>query len=230
MLPLWRSERLRPRVSDRYLTFVNRPLGKWLSGRVGLPQPLPLQRYAEGKPELRTPVLVGGTGGARLTAALARVVGSVQAATLYHGENTAWAAAANPHRLVTGRFSAETSGRVGALVFDASGIAEPGELAAVYRFFHDTLRSVQPQGRVVVLGTPPELAGTLDAAIAQRALEGLTRALGKEARRAIAVQLVYVAPGAEDAIDSTLRFFLSVRSAYVSGQVVRISTPLAAAP
>jgi 3-oxoacyl-[acyl-carrier protein] reductase len=36
------------------------------------------------------------------------------------------------------------------------------------------------------------------------------------------VQLVYVAPGAEGAIASTLAFLLSPKSAYVSGQVVRI--------
>jgi 3-oxoacyl-[acyl-carrier protein] reductase len=33
---------------------------------------------------------------------------------------------------------------------------------------------------------------------------------------------VYAAPGAEDLLESTLRFFLSPKSAYVSGQVVRI--------
>jgi 3-oxoacyl-[acyl-carrier protein] reductase len=36
------------------------------------------------------------------------------------------------------------------------------------------------------------------------------------------VQLVHVEPGAENQLDSTLRFLLSPRSAYVSGQVVRI--------
>jgi 3-oxoacyl-[acyl-carrier protein] reductase len=47
--------------------------------------------------------------------------------------------------------------------------------------------------------------------------------MGKEVRRGATAQLVYVAPGAEDQIASTLRFLLSPRSAYVSGQVVRIS-------
>ena len=46
--------------------------------------------------------------------------------------------------------------------------------------------------------------------------------LGKEIGRGGTVQLVYVAPGAEDAVDSTLAFLLSPKSAYVSGQVVRI--------
>ena len=64
---------------------------------------------------------------------------------------------------------------------------------------------------------------------AQRALEGFVRALGKEVgRRAATAQLVYVGTGAEDALESTLRFLLSPRSAYVSGQVVVLSAPSAA--
>ena len=38
------------------------------------------------------------------------------------------------------------------------------------------------------------------------------------------MQLVYVAPGAEAASESTLRFLLSARSAYVDAQVIRIGT------
>ncbi len=60
--------------------------------------------------------------------------------------------------------------------------------------------------------------------VAQRALEGFTRSLGKEVGRGGTAQLVYVADGAEDAVSSTLAFLLSPKSAYVSGQVVRIGT------
>jgi 3-oxoacyl-[acyl-carrier protein] reductase len=42
--------------------------------------------------------------------------------------------------------------------------------------------------------------------------------------------LVYVEPGAEDQIESTLRFLLSPKSAYVSGQVVRIGPASADQP
>ena len=41
----------------------------------------------------------------------------------------------------------------------------------------------------------------------------------RRSRRGATAQLVYVSPGAEDQLDSTLRFLLSPRSAYVSGQV-----------
>jgi 3-oxoacyl-[acyl-carrier protein] reductase len=48
-------------------------------------------------------------------------------------------------------------------------------------------------------------------------------------RKASTSQLIYVAEGAEDEIESTLRFFLSPSSAYVSGQVVRVGRPTAEA-
>jgi len=56
------------------------------------------------------------------------------------------------------------------------------------------------------------------------ALEGFTRSLGKEVGRGGTSQLVYVADGAEGAVASTLAFLLSPKSAYVSGQVIRIGT------
>jgi 3-oxoacyl-[acyl-carrier protein] reductase len=105
---------------------------------------------------------------------------------------------------------------VKALVFDASGIATSAGLVELQRFFHPNLRRLPPCGRIVVLAGPAD-------SVAQRALEGFTRSLAKEAGRGIAVQLVRVDPGAEDQCGSTLRFLLSPRSAYVSGQVISIS-------
>jgi 3-oxoacyl-[acyl-carrier protein] reductase len=74
-----------------------------------------------------------------------------------------------------------------------------------------------------VLGTPPESVSGSER-VAQRALEGFTRSLGKEIGRGGTVQLVYVAAGAESAASSTLGFLLSPKSAYVSGQVIRVGT------
>ena len=59
-----------------------------------------------------------------------------------------------------------------------------------------------------------------------RALEGLTRSLGKELKRGANANLVYLTSGAEAQLESTLRFLLSPRSAYVSGQVVHIGEPV----
>ena len=62
---------------------------------------------------------------------------------------------------------------------------------------------------MIVLGTPPESCEDPQEQVAQRALEGFTRSLGKEVRRGATAQLLYVHRDGEDRLDSTLRFFLS---------------------
>jgi 3-oxoacyl-[acyl-carrier protein] reductase len=107
-------------------------------------------------------------------------------------------------------------------VFDATGIVGSSQLRALYDFFHPHAQTLYASGRVIVFGTAPEACENPREAAAQRALEGFTRSVGKEFGHGSTAQLVYVAPGAESAVESTLRFLLSARSAYVSGQVIRI--------
>ncbi|MEU0065399.1 3-oxoacyl-ACP reductase, partial [Streptomyces albidoflavus] len=87
----------------------------------------------------------------------------------------------------------------------------------VHAALHPVVRGVRDSGRIVVLGTAPDPADHHQAA-AQQALEGFVRSLGKETGRGRTVQLVRITdvPGAE----TTLRFLLSPKSAYVSGQVI----------
>jgi 3-oxoacyl-[acyl-carrier protein] reductase len=182
-------------MTDRYQQFARSGLGRQLVRRLGLPNPTPLRRYAPGRPALEGPALVGGTG--RMTDTVRTVLKA------------------------TGIEVAE-SDRYGALVFDATDIDDPARLRELYDFFHPVMRSIGTCGRVVVLGTPP--AGTGRAAVAQRALEGFTRSVGKELTRGATVQLVHVAPGYEAAAESTLRFLLSAKSAFVDAQVIRVGT------
>ncbi|GGJ89498.1 3-oxoacyl-ACP reductase [Pilimelia anulata] len=184
-------------MTDRYASFANSGPGRALVKRLGLPDPPRLRRYEAGAPPLPGPVLLGGGG--RLGKPVRAVLdaGGVEVAE-------------QPHK------------NLGALVFDATGIADVAGLRTLYDFFHPHARLLAAGGRVVVLGTPPAAAGGVGAAAAQRALEGFVRSVGKEFGRGSTAQLVYVAPGAEDGTASTLRFLLSPRSAYVSGQVVTI--------
>jgi 3-oxoacyl-[acyl-carrier protein] reductase len=99
-----------------------------------------------------------------------------------------------------------------ALVFDASRITRTAELRELYEFFHAAIRQLGPSGRLIVIGSGD--------GVAQRALEGFVRSAGKEARHGATAQLVYAEPEAD--LESTLRFLLSGRSAYVSGQVIRV--------
>jgi 3-oxoacyl-[acyl-carrier protein] reductase len=193
-------------MSDLYAQLVNSPPGKLIAPRVGLPQPTELKRHSPEEADEVGPVLVGAAPGGRLEKPLEQMLGEI--------------GAPRPEK---------SDSPVGALAFDASGISDSTELVELQRFFHPNVRRIERSGRVVVLGTPPTGLPPR-AATAQRALEGFTRSLGKEIGRGIAVQLVYVAEGAEDQLDSTLRFLLSPRSAYVSGQVIRIGPGVAKAP
>jgi 3-oxoacyl-[acyl-carrier protein] reductase len=185
-------------MSDRYQGFVQTPIGKLLVKNLGLPNPVPLERYDEGEPLVDGTVAIGGTG--RLAESLPGILDLLGIAS------TTTTDAAEKYK---------------GLVFDATGLTSTSELGALRDFFTPLLRSLESCPRVVVLGTPPESVEGSER-VAQRALEGFTRSLGKEIGRGGTVQLVYVAEGAEAATASTLGFLLSPKSAYVSGQVIRI--------
>ena len=200
-------------MSDRYSQVVRLPLARRVAKRVGLPQPVSLER---GTSEVHGRVLLGGAG--RVAEAAARVLAEmgVDSATALDDPVRAHAAAAGLDAAVFNP-EAPADRTFKALVFDATGITSSAELVELQRFFHPTVRRVEPSGRVIVLGG------------GRRALEGFTRSLGKEIGRGATVNLVHVAEGAEGAIGPTLRFLLSPRSAYVSGQVVHVG-PGAAVP
>ncbi len=175
--------------------------------QLGLPNPPKLRRHHDGARPIAGPVVLAhpersGTG--RMDETLRKMLDGL-------GADVRTPGADEP---VTGAYAA--------LIFDATGIMEPSGLGDLYAFFHPYARTLQPSGRVIVIGTPPGSCAGPDEAIAQRALEGFTRSVGKEFGRGTTAQLLYVAPGAEGRVSSTLDFLLSGRSAYVSGQVITI--------
>jgi 3-oxoacyl-[acyl-carrier protein] reductase len=187
-------------MTDRYAQLVNNPIGKLVSKNIGLPQPSKLERYEPGQPVISGPVAVGAAAGSRLGEAIDNALQSIGAPVSSNGAGNK------------------------ALVFDATGIKDSTQLRELHLFFTPAIRTLTSNGRLLVLGTPPEETGDPREHTAQRALEGFTRSAAKEMRGGGTAQLVYVAPGAEDQIESTLRFLLSPKSAYVSGQVVRIGS------
>jgi 3-oxoacyl-[acyl-carrier protein] reductase len=219
-------------VADRYTSFVNSGPGGFVSKRLGLPQPTILRRHEPGDPVVTGPVLLGGAPGGRLAEPAARVLASIGAATYVPaGEHLrAAATAAGP---ATAAFDPQVdeSRRFAGIVYDASGIEDTDALKRAYEFFHPVIRRLQPSGRVIVLATPPEQADTPLHAVAQRALEGFVRSAGKEVGGGGGTaNLVYVGHDGEGGIESTLRFLLSGRSAYVSGQPIRLGAGQAPAP
>ncbi|MEZ0365390.1 3-oxoacyl-ACP reductase [Mycobacterium sp. pUA109] len=201
-----------PKVSsDLFSQVVNSGPGSFLAKQLGVPQPETLRRYRAGEPPLAGSLLIGGDG---------RVAEPLRAAL------------ADDYDLVGNNLGGRWADSFGGLVFDATGITTPAGLKALHDFFTPLLRNLGRCGRIVVIGTTPDQTGSADERIAQRALEGFTRSLGKELRRGATIALVYLSPDAKPAatgVESTLRFILSAKSAYVDGQVFYVgaadSTP-----
>ncbi|MBX9366319.1 3-oxoacyl-ACP reductase [Streptomyces sp. WAC04114] len=179
-------------MADRYLRLTGTAPGRFLTRRLGLPQPSALTRWSADRPALDGGLLhlTAGRSALDLAPVLAR----------------------------TGMGPAGPD-RTAAVVMDATGVRDVEALAEVHAALHPVVRSVAASGRIVVLGAPLDPADHLQAA-AQQALEGFTRSLGKEIGRGRTVNLVRLTDAT--AAESTLRFLLSPKSAYVSGQVIEV--------
>lgn len=187
-------------MPDRYLELVNSGLGARLASQLGLPRPAVLRRYRPGDPLLDGALLLGqlkdGLGGLSefLTGAVAQLVRA-----------------------------GDSEARWAGLVFDATAASSPEDLAELRAFFNGPLRRLRPSARVLVLGRAPDGADPGTDATRQ-ALDGIVRSLAKELRTGATANLIQLAGEAELAdARSTIRFLLSGRSAYVDGQVVRLS-------
>jgi 3-oxoacyl-[acyl-carrier protein] reductase len=188
-------------ATDLFSQVVNSGPGSFLAKQLGVPQPETLRRYRAGEPALAGSLLIGGEG---------RVAEPLRAAL------------AGDYDLVGDNLGGRWADSFGGLVFDATGIKTPEGLKELREFFTPLLRNIGSSGRIVVIGTTPEATGSVDERIAQRALEGFTRSLGKELQRGATIGLVYLPPDAKPAatgLESTVRFLLSAKSAYVDAQV-----------
>jgi len=145
------------------------------------------------------------------------VVGHADALGVFQTAGEAWGRTPRSLR-------ADEQVQVRSIVFDASGITSAEELRALYELFHARIRGLARCGRVVVVGRPATGADTVRAAAAQRALDGFTKSLAREVgSRGSTANTLYVEPGSESRIEPALRFLLSKRSAYVSGQSIEIT-------
>jgi 3-oxoacyl-[acyl-carrier protein] reductase len=183
--------------SDWYRMLAGGRIGGPLTRQLGLPRPAQLRRYRPGQPLTDGPVLVATAGSGKL---------ADHVLTLPEVDQVV-----------------EPDARLGALVLDATGLDTLHELSVARELLGSGIRRLRPCGRVLVLAGTPEQAGDITAAAARQALDGLIRSVAKELRDGATANLVQVSTEAAPAdTDSTVRFLLSARSAYVDGQVVRV--------
>jgi 3-oxoacyl-[acyl-carrier protein] reductase len=197
-------------ASDRYIDFVNSDLGRKLVGAVGLPAPARLERWQAGRLRPVEGALLLSTGplaervsafAPRLTDVLLSVGGEITGA--------------HP-------WNAEQSAKIKAVVFDASTLLHTAQLSQLREFFQPVLRHLDNSAHIVILARAPDAQADPLAASTQQAIEGFSRSLAKEMRNGGTVQLLQIEDGAEEQLEGALRFFLSPKSAFISGQVIRL--------
>ncbi len=234
-------------MSDFLLELGRNPTARKLIKTVGLPVPMPQAlRRAKGPAEERPlhdhDVAYGAGPAPAMTEVLAGVLARagadvhiLGAPALKEAFVEPGQAYGRPARMLdpealegAGEGSHGATFKANAMVFDATGLRDPSELRTLYDFFHPLGQRLAACGRVVVIGRPPGHAGSPRAAAAAAALEGFVRSLAKEVgKRGSTAQLLVVDEGAEARTEPVLRFLLSPRSAFVSGQPVHVDARVA---
>lgn len=200
-------------MGDYLLEMGRRPLAKQLLARLHVPLPQPLQRdsAAWGEQDLRGQSCAVGSGSNALLSDLLRQIVTQAGGEIAEKDSTA---------------------ALGAMIFDGTGMTQGGDLDALHDFFKPRLRALASGGRVVLIGNAATTGLPASAAACSAALVGFGKSLAKElGRKGATCQVLLLHPQGQTASALTvpLVFFLSPRSAFISGQVLHLGpTNLAA--
>lgn len=204
-------------MTDFLIRLGKNPQARRIISSLGIPLPLPEQLKRDSGPWQERPLaeshivfnsVDGGEVGQLVAEALLRA-----GAALYEvGE-----AKAHEHALPLDALGEDA--KADAVVMDATGITNIGELRQVYDFFQPLARRLSRSARVIILGRPADEMESAEAAAAQRALEGFVRSVAKEiGKTGSTANLIAISEGAEDRLEGALRFIASPRSAFITAQ------------
>lgn len=175
-------------------------VGQSIMSALGVKPALPLNRFKADKQWVKGTIAIGSNTSAPLKDALqsAGIITQVfeqDADTLYQG-----------------------------MVLDATTFTRVSDLATLKSLFSHATKRITKCGRILIIGCNPANISDTEKAAVMESLNGFTRALAKEVgRKGITVNLVYCAEEITNAITSTVNFFLSDRSTYITGQPIYLN-------
>lgn len=190
-------------MTDAYTRFVRSTPGALIAKRTGLPRPARLLRRQDRPEPVLGPVVVLGDS-----------AGADQIAQLL----LSWGAD------VRRRF--DELRRVGSVIAVLDELAAPDQLGPILLPLSGAMRSLAPGARVLTISRP---ATGEDASrdAARGGVEGFVRSLAHEMRGGATANGILAADGVAldaPAVIGALRFFLSARSAFVTGQFLEVAT------
>jgi 3-oxoacyl-[acyl-carrier protein] reductase len=122
---------------------------------------------------------------------------------------------------------------VGAVVVVLTHLARPADLAEPALGLAVVLRALAPSGRVIVVARPAGAEDPVELAAARQAVDGFMRSVAHELRFGATGNAILlgagVPAGAPGALGA-LRFLLSARSAFVSGQPIHVGSAAGSLP
>lgn len=190
-------------MADAYTRFIRSAPGGMLAKQLGLPRPSRLLRRDDRpEPVLGPVVVLGAPAGADAVA----------------------------HRLLEGgadvRRRVEGLRSIGSVVVVADELSAPSEIGPLLLPLAGAMRSLAPGARLVTISRPA--TGEDPARDAARGgVEGFLRSVAHEMRGGATANGILLADGvgvdAPGAVGA-LRFFLSARSAFITGQLLTVST------
>lgn len=206
-------------MADSYTNFVSAGFGKKLAAQLGLPQPVKLKRYKPGQALVDGPVLVLGPSDCP----------SAEAVSQYMLEGMGSGEAIDIRRQAV----SPGGNKWAAIVVVLTGVQSPSDLSAHMLELGSQLRSLAYSGRVVLItrSPNPQLAPAISAA--RQGVLGSMRSLAKELRSGATANAIELADDisiTSASAVSALRFFLSSKSAFVDGQIVKVSSEAGSAP
>lgn len=222
-------------MNDRYSDLVQSGLGKKIAKNLGLPTPSALERYENGQPVITGAVLARFSEAVENSTPKAHILRDAVLTLLsrhkaHLATDTFTIAYAQDFAGILSDASQKIDdehSRFKIVLFDASDINSLQDLDKLYNFFHPLTKKIKASGRVIILAKDPQFSADISEQIAQRAILGFAKSLAKEVKNGVTVNVIYLKDGAEQALDSTLEFFMSPKSAYISGQAIHLTNNVA---
>lgn len=193
-------------MADKYIDLVSGPLGGIVK-KLGLPAPVPLRRFDSGPAYLSEPVLIVGDG--ESSDFLAKLLSA-------NGFKV--------HRAF------DPSYRYSAVIADYTNADDPADLQAIALGTGAALKRMTACARIITIARSAHPSDDPTVAAARNAVTGITRSLAHEMLRGSTANGIELDGVEIDApsVRAALWFFLSSKSAYVSGQFLRVDSTMGA--
>lgn len=193
-------------MSDKYLDLVNSGFTKKIATALGLPRPARLRRQGVSS----DPVPVTGT---------VVVLGEGKDADSIANLLLQWD--------LDVRRTAPPQGKVHGIILVLTESRAPADVRGAVLGAGSLLRSLAPHGRVITVSRDVAAVADASEAATQGGVEGFLRSLAKEMRAGATANGILVGEGVgvtAPSVASALHYFLSVKSAFVTGQFTRVTS------